>query len=119
VRTINGRLTELVGVAVVPDQPMYRAGGTGRVHVIIRLGAQQPLPLEALRLAVRDPGGTEVPIRLRRDPAADDPTKPLEQVYVGEFQTGASRGHRILRATVAAAGAPPRVVERSFGVIAP
>jgi pimeloyl-ACP methyl ester carboxylesterase len=119
VRTINGRLTELVGVAVVPDQPMYRTGGTGRVHVHIRLGALQPLGVEALRLALRGPGGSETPIRLRRDPAADDPSKPLEQAFVGEFQTGAVGGHRILRAMVAVAGAPPRIVERSVGVISP
>jgi hypothetical protein len=97
---------------------MYRAGSTGRVHIHIRLGALQPLGVEALQLALRGPGGSEIPIRLRRDPAADDPSKPLEQAFVGEFQTGAVQGHRVLRATVAVAGAPPRIVERSIGVIA-
>jgi pimeloyl-ACP methyl ester carboxylesterase len=117
VRTADGTVTQLVGVAVVPDQPMYRAGDAGRAHVHVRLDSQQPLPVEALRLVLRMPDGRETPIALRRDPAGSDPSNPFEQSFVGEFQAGAGEGTRTLRATVAAAGTPPRIVERPVPVI--
>ena len=119
VRTTDGRRTQLVGVAVVPDQSLYRAGDAGRVHVHVRLATQQPLPVEALRLALLAPDGRATPIALRPDPAGSDPTNPFEQSFAGELRAGAREGTWMLRATVAVAGAAPRIVEHPIAVILP
>jgi hypothetical protein len=115
---IVGRAAQLVGVAVLPDQPMYRTGDTGQAHIHIRLAVQQPLPIGALRLAVRTPNGQETRLALRSDPAASDPTNPFEQTFTGDFQTGPNPGTLTLRATVLVEGGPPRIVERPIAVIA-
>ena len=91
---------------------MYRAGGTGRAHVHIRLDVRSNRSRSRrLRLALLAPDGRATPIALRRDPAGSDPTNPFEQSFAGELRAGAREGTRMLRATVTVAGAAPRIVD--------
>jgi len=117
--TADGSLTELVGVAVVTDNPIYRVGGKGEARVHVRLGTQQPLSVQAIRLRYRAPDGHEEQLPLRPNPAASDPTNPFEQTFVGSFEAGTRSGRGELIAAVTVATAHPRVVERPVPVISP
>ncbi len=119
IRTADGSLTELVGVAMITDQPIYRVGDKGEAHVHIRLGNQQRLSAQMIRLSFRTPDGTQQQIPLRLNPAASDPTNPFELTFVGEFEAGAQAGVGMLTAAVSVAEARPRIVERSVPVVAP
>jgi pimeloyl-ACP methyl ester carboxylesterase len=117
-RTFAGILAELVGVAVVPDQLVYRPGDVGEVRVRFRLDAAQPLGDRAVRLELRMAGAAAQPVALRPDPSSFDPTNPLEQGFVGHFAAGVQPGHRVLRATVQVEGGRTRIVDRTIAVVA-
>ena len=119
IRTSDGSLTELVGVAVVPEQTIYRTGGKSKVHVHVRLGNRQALSPQMIRLVMRTPDGRETPITLRPDPAASDPTNPFEQSFAGRFDAGARAGVGMLTAAVTVDDAAPRLVERPVLVVSP
>ncbi len=117
-RAQDGTTTELVGVKVEPDEPIYRTGDICKVHVHLRLGDQTKVDAASIKLTRRMPDGREVVIRLRPDPAASDPSNPFEQSFVGQFEAGVTPGTGMLKAVVELAGAKPRVVEESVPVIA-
>jgi pimeloyl-ACP methyl ester carboxylesterase len=118
VRAIDGSPTELVGVAVLTDEPMYRVRDTGKVLVHIRLGTQRELSPQLIRLTFRAPGRGEDRVPLRLDPTASDPTNPFEQTFVGEFVIGPRPGVGMLTAAVTVDAARPRIVERSVPIVA-
>jgi pimeloyl-ACP methyl ester carboxylesterase len=117
-KTADGTMTELVGVKVEADEPIYRTGDICKVHVHLRLGDRAKVDASAIRLVRRMPGGREVAIRLMPDPAASDPSNPFEQSFVGTFEAGVTPGTGMLKAVVQLAGAKPRVVEEPVPVIA-
>jgi pimeloyl-ACP methyl ester carboxylesterase len=119
VRTMDGQLRQLVGIAIATDQPMYRAGDTARVHVHVRLDARKPLSVDTLRLELRPVTGGGIPILLRHDPAGADPANPFEQSFAGDIRLGLAEGHHVLRASIAVEGSAPRIVERRIGAVAP
>ncbi|MFZ5693850.1 MAG: lipase/acyltransferase domain-containing protein [Pseudomonadota bacterium] len=118
IRAVDGSVTELVGVKVEPDAPIYRTGDICKVHVHLRLGDRTPVDASAIRLVRRMPDGREDAIPLRPDPSAADPSNPFEQSFVGQFEAGAKPGTGILKAVVELAGASRRVVEEPVPVIA-
>jgi hypothetical protein len=117
-RAVDGSVTELVGVKIEADEPLYRAGDLCKVHVHLRLGDRTPVDASAIKLVRRMPDGREVAIRLRPDPSASDPSNPLEQSFVGEFEAGAMPGTGMLKAVVEVAAGTPRVVEEPVPVMA-
>jgi len=116
--SIDGIMTELVGVRVEPDEPIYRTGDICKVHVHLRLGDRTRIDASSIKLMRRMPDGREVTIALRPDPAASDPSNPFEQSFVGTFEAGVKPGIGQLRAVVQLEGAQPRVVEEPVPVIA-
>jgi pimeloyl-ACP methyl ester carboxylesterase len=118
VRMKDGKETELVGIAIVADQPMYRVGEKGKAYVHVRLGNKQPLARNKLRVVLQTPDGRRKEIALKSDPAASEPTNPFEQTFSGSFDVGTGTGTAALQATIAVTGTRPRVAERSFAVVA-
>ena len=116
--TIDGNVTELVGIVVEPGEPIYRTGDLCKVRVHVRLGSQQKLSPQSIKLTRRMPDGRAAKITLKPDPAASDPSNPFEQSFVGTFEAGVKPGNGMLRAVVDMAGEKPRVVERPVPVIA-
>jgi pimeloyl-ACP methyl ester carboxylesterase len=116
-RSVDGSVTELVGIKVEPDEPIYRTGDICKVHVHLRLGDRTRVDASAIKLVRRMPDGREVAIRLRPDPSASDPSNPFEQSFVGQFEAGVTPGTGMLRAVVELAGAKPRVVEEPVPVM--
>jgi pimeloyl-ACP methyl ester carboxylesterase len=117
-RAVDGSVTELVGVKIEPDEPIYRTGDICKVHVHLRLGDRTRVDASAIRLVRRMPDGREVAIRLRHDPAASDPSNPFEQSFVGQFEAGVTPGTGMLKAVVELAGAKPRMVQEPVPVMA-
>ena len=115
IRAADGKVMELVGIVVRPDEPVYRTNAIGKVYVHVRPGGKDALSADTIRLIARLPGGHESKIALRPDPSASDPTNPFEQSFVGEIKVGPKAGTGKLIATVAIAGGPPRVVEQPSG----
>jgi pimeloyl-ACP methyl ester carboxylesterase len=118
IKSVDGSVTELVGVKVEPDEPIYRTGDICKVHVHLRLGDLTRVDASAIRLTRRMPGGHEVAIRLQPDPSASDPSNPFEQSFVGHFEAGVKPGTGMLKVVVDVAGAKPRVVEQPVPVMA-
>ncbi|MGD9923793.1 MAG: hypothetical protein AB7V13_20475 [Pseudorhodoplanes sp.] len=114
----DGTMTELIGVAVTPDEPIYRTGDICKVHVHLRLGDRTGIGATSIRLTRRMPDGREVVIPLKADPAASDPSNPFEQSFVGTFAAGAKPGTYLLKAVVALSGDKSRVVEEAVPVLA-
>jgi pimeloyl-ACP methyl ester carboxylesterase len=119
VRMKDGKVTELVGIAIVADQPMYRVGDKGTAYVHVRLGNKEPLARNKIRAFLHTPDGRRKPIAMRSDPAASEPTNPFEQTFSGRFDVGTGTGTAILKVTIAVTGTRPRVAERSLAVVAP
>jgi hypothetical protein len=117
-RAADGSVTELVGIKVEPDEPIYRTGDICKVHVHLRLGDRTKVDAVTIRLTRRMPDGREVAIRLTPDPSASDPSNPFEQSFVGQFEAGVTPGTGMLTAVVELAGAKPRIVEEPVPVIA-
>lgn len=118
IRTADGKVTQLVGIVIEPDEPIYRTGDVCKVRVHVRLGSQEKLAPDTIKLTRRMPDGRAAPITLKPDPAASDPHNPFEQSFVGQFDAGVKPGNGMLRAVVDIAGSKPRVVERPVPVIA-
>jgi pimeloyl-ACP methyl ester carboxylesterase len=116
IETAPGALTQLVGIVVEPDQPIYWTGGTGKVWVHVRLGNRQKLRPGKIRLSRRLPDGSVAAIALKPDPAASS-GNPLEQSFVGQFNTGARAGNAMLTATIGLANGT-RVIERPIAIVA-
>ncbi len=117
-RMADGSVTELVGVAVEPDEPIYRTGDICKVRVHLRLGDRAKVDMATIKLTRRMPDGRDVTIALSPDPASSDPSNPFEQSFVGQFDAGVKPGNGMLKATVEIAGGKPRVVEHPVPVIA-
>lgn len=117
IRTAVGIVTELVGIVVEPDQPIYRTGELCKVRVHVRLGNTQKLDPKTIRLTRRVPDGSEAVIVLRPDPASSDPNNPFEQSFVGTFNAGVKPGRAMLKADVSLADGK-RIVEEPVAVIA-
>ncbi len=62
VRAADGSLTELVGVVVEPDEPIYKTGDICKVRVHLRLGDITKFDPASIRLTRRMMDGREVPI---------------------------------------------------------
>lgn len=116
-RAMDGTMTELVGVKVEPDEPIYRTGDVCKVRVHLRLGDRTPVAASSIKLSRRMPDGRDVPIPLKADPSASDPSNPFEQTFVGQFEAGVKPGKGMLKAVVMLAGAKPRVVEQPVPVL--
>jgi pimeloyl-ACP methyl ester carboxylesterase len=114
---VDGTMTELVGIRIEPDEPIYRTGDVCKVHVHLRLGDRTRVDPAAIRLTRRMPDGREVAIRLAPDPQASDPSNPFEQSFVGQFEAGVMPGNGMLKAVVKLSGAEPRVVEEPVPVM--
>jgi hypothetical protein len=117
-RMADGSMTELVGVKVEPDEPIYRTGDICKVHVHLRLGDRARVAPSAIKLTRRMTDGREVAIPLKPDPSASDPSNPFEQSFVGTFEAGVKPGKSMLKAVIEVAGATPRVVEEPVPVMA-
>lgn len=117
IRTASGAITELVGIVVEPDQPIYRTGDICKVRVHVRLGNTQKLKPGTIKLTRRMPDGREAAITLEPDPAASDPGNPFEQSFVGRFSAGVKPGNAMLTAAVTLSGGM-RLVEQPVAVIA-
>ena len=117
VRTAAGLVTELVGIALEPDEQICRTGDTCKVHVHVRLGNMEKLKLDTLKLSGRMPGRRAAPIPLKPDPAASDPTNPFEQSFVGHFTAGAKPGDAVITAAIKVEGGT-RIVEQAIAVMA-
>lgn len=117
-RAVDGNMTELIGIKVEPDEPIYRTGDICKVHVHLRLGDKSRIDGTAIKLTRRMPDGREVAIQLKPDPTASDPSNPFEQSFVGQFEAGVKPGNGMLKAVVTLAGAQPRVVEQPVPVLA-
>ncbi len=116
-RTADGSLSELVGVAVEPDDAVYRIGDICKVRVHVRLGDVARLDPKSVRLSRVMPDGSEAVIRLQPDPTSSDPTNPFEQSFVGTFEAGQSAGKGMLKAMLPMEADTPRIVERPVLVI--
>ncbi|MFN3347492.1 alpha/beta fold hydrolase [Pseudorhodoplanes sp.] len=116
--SVDGSLTELVGVKVEPDEPIYRTGDVGKVYVHLRLGDRTSVDPAGIKLTRRMADGHEVAIPLEPDPSASDPGNPFERSFVGRFEAGAKPGHAVLKAVLELAGVKPRVVETTVPVMA-
>lgn len=117
IRTAAGAITELVGIVVEPDQPIYRTGDICKVRVHVRLGNTQKLNPGTIKLSRRMPDGREAAITLTPDPASSDPGNPFEQSFVGRFSAGVKPGNAMLTAAVTLADGM-RMVEQPVAVIA-
>lgn len=111
IRMADGNMTELVGVMVEPDEPMYQTGDICKVRVHLRLGDMARIDPKSIRLSRVMPDGSEAAIRLEPDPAASDPSNPFEQSFVGVFEAGLKPGKGMLKAVLAVEGDVPRIVE--------
>ena len=118
IRTADGNLTELVGVVVEPDEPIYRTGDICKVRVHLRLGDKTKFDPASIKLTRRMMDGKEVPIALSPDPKSSDPKNPFEQSFVGVFEAGVTPGKGMLTAVLQIAGGKPRMVEQPVPVIA-
>jgi pimeloyl-ACP methyl ester carboxylesterase len=117
-RSVDGSVTELVGIRIEPDEPVYRTGDLCKVHVHLRLGDRTKVAPAAIKLVRRMPDGRETEIRLTPDPSASDPGNPFEQSFVGRFEAGATPGTGMLKAMVKLADGKRRLVEEPVPVIA-
>jgi pimeloyl-ACP methyl ester carboxylesterase len=117
IRMADGKVTDLVGVAIEPDEPIYQTGDICKVRLHLRLGDQARVDPAMLRLSRVMPDGKEAEIRLEPDPAASDPTNPFEQSFVGTFDAGAKPGKAMLRAVLQVTNDKPRMVEQPIAVI--
>lgn len=117
IRTAAGLVTELVGIVLEPDQPIYRTGDICKVRVHVRLGNTQKLDAQTIKLTRRMPDGREAAITLKPDPAASDPNNPFEQSFIGQFSAGVKPGNAMLRADVRLADGT-RIVEQPVAVMA-
>jgi hypothetical protein len=117
IRLADGALTELVGIAIEPDQPVYRVGDIGRARVHLRLGDMIKVDPKTVRLSRVMPDGSEAIIRLEPDPGSSDPTNPFEQSFAGSFEAGAKPGKGVLKAVLMIEGDKPRIVHRPVPVI--
>src|SRR5690606_3731738 len=52
-RALDGSVTELVGIKLEADQPVYRTGDSGKVHVHLRLGDRTRVEAGAITLTRR------------------------------------------------------------------
>jgi pimeloyl-ACP methyl ester carboxylesterase len=118
IRMADGTLTQLVGVAIEPDEPIYRTGDICKVRVHLRLGDVIKVDPKTVRLSRVMPDGTEAIIRVEPDPAASDPTNPFEQSFVGTFEAGVKPGKGMLKVMLEIDGDKPRIVEQPVPVIA-
>ncbi len=118
VKMADGSLTELVGVVVEPDEPIYRTGDICKVRVHLRLGDVTAFDPKSVRLSRVMPDGSDAIIRLEPDPASSDPANPFEQSFVGTFEAGVKPGKGMLKAVLQIEGDKPRVVEQPVPVIA-
>jgi hypothetical protein len=116
VRTAAGATTELIGIALEPDEKVCRTGDTCKIYVHVRLGNKDKLRSETLRLSGQTPGGPEIPIAVKPDPSASDPTNPFEQSFVGEFRAGTKTGDAMVTAVLKVEGGT-RVVEQAVAVM--
>jgi hypothetical protein len=117
--TALGELVELVGVAIVTDQPAYRTGSIATATVHLRLEVEDPVDAAALRMTVAAPGGPATPVPLTPDPGASDPSSPLEQSYSAQFGAGDVAGELVVTVTLDDTAAEPRIVTRVVPVLAP
>jgi pimeloyl-ACP methyl ester carboxylesterase len=117
IRMADGALTELVGIVIEPDAPIYRTGDIGKARVHLRLGDVIKVDPKTVRLSRVMPDGSEAIIRLEPDPAASDPTNPFEQSFAGVFEAGAKPGKGMLKAVLMIEGDKPRIVEQPVPVI--
>ena len=117
IETSDGKITELVGLVLEPDDTVYRVGQSGRVLVHFRLGNTQKLRADKIKLTSRTSDGDEVVIPLTADPTASQPGNPFEQSFTGQFIAGPKPGTVTFRVVVPLVGGSRRV-EQPVAVIA-
>ena len=110
-------MTELVGIVIVADQPMYQAGEQGMAYVHVRLGNKEPLARNKIHVFLQTPDGRRKQIAMKSDPAASEPTNPFEQTFGGRFDARMDTGTAILKVTIDVTGTQPRVAERALAVV--
>jgi pimeloyl-ACP methyl ester carboxylesterase len=113
----GGGVAELVGIVIEPREPIYRAGAKAKLYVHVRLGTKQAVAMEAIKVTARLPDGRELPVLLKADKAASDPTNPFEQSFAGEFETGSQAGTALLKGVIAVDSTRPRVIERPVAIV--
>ncbi len=114
--TALGEFVELIGVAVVTDQPIYRTGASASVTVHLRLGTDDPVAASAIEVSVTRPDGVVAFLPLTADPSASDPSVPLEQAFSAEIGTGDIAGALTVTVRIETGGAP-REVTRTVPVV--
>lgn len=116
--TSIGDMVELVGVAVVTDQPVYQAGGTATAIVHLRLADQVPADSNVLGMTVVLPGESPRPVTLVSDPQASDPSNPFEQSFSASFATGQLAGEVAVTVTIDNGVGEPRIATAVVPVLA-
>lgn len=117
IRMADGRITDLVGVAIEPDEPIYQTGDICKVRLHLRLGDQAKVDPATIRLSRVMPDGKEAKILLEPDPAGSDPTNPFEQSFIGTFEAGVKPGKAMLRVVLQVTNDKPRMVEQPIVVM--
>ena len=116
IETADGKITELVGIVLEPDEPIYRTGDIAGCMCICGSATRQNRA-DTIKLTRRMPDGREVAIPLKPDPAASDPAIRSSNPSSGNSgrreagQWHAQGGGRCR-------GAKPRVVEQPSRCIA-
>jgi pimeloyl-ACP methyl ester carboxylesterase len=115
--TALGDLAELVGVAIATDQPAYLTGAKVTATVHLRLDVEDPVDVAALRMTVAPSGGIPTTVPLTPDPAASDPSIPLEQSFSTSFEVGRDAGYLTLTVTLNDTVGEPRTVTRIVPIL--
>lgn len=113
-----GQAIELIGVAIVTDQPAYPAATPMKVTVHLRLGAEAQLDANAIRLVATRPDGTITALSLVPDPAASDPSIPLEQSFSATLDSGTATGALSFTAVLENSVGAPRTATHAVPVLA-
>ncbi|MEJ8475453.1 esterase/lipase family protein [Roseibium algae] len=116
--TSIGDMVELVGVAVVIDQPVYQTGRTATAIVHLRLANQVPADRNVLQMTVALPGEGPKPVTLVSDPQASDPSNPFEQSFSASFATGQQAGEVAVTVTIDNGVGEPRIATTVVPVLA-
>ena len=112
-----GELVTLVGVAIETDQPAYRPGQTATATVHLSVASKDAVDAGRMSITITRPDGQPVPVTLRSDPEASDPSSGLEQSFSAQFETGAEAGQLTVTVAINGGAAKPRTVTKSVPVL--
>lgn len=115
--TAVGDVVELIGAAVVADQPIYATGARATVTVHLRMPVEDAVDASTLRLAAALPGRSPQPLALSPAPWASDPAVPLEQSFSANLDIGDAPGELQLTLSIATPSGEARTVTRVVPIL--